>query len=114
MMNMRFGSPQADLMPGARNAVETCLAVQPGEHVALIADEASSAVAASIAAALEERHAAFTGFLLEDFGPRPMRAAPEDVLKALETDDVGILCVQPQQGELCVPRSSSEIGRAHL
>jgi aminopeptidase len=102
MMNMRFGSPQTELMPGARNAVETCLAVQPGEHVALIADEASSAVAASIAAALEERHAAFTGFLLEDFGPRPMRAAPEDLLKALETDDVGILCVQPRQGELCV------------
>jgi aminopeptidase len=102
MMNMRFGSPQTELMPGARNAVETCLAVQPGEHVALIADEASSAVAASIAAALKERHAAFTGFLLEDFGPRPMRAAPEDVLKALETDDVGILCVQPRQGELCV------------
>ncbi len=101
MMNMRFGSPQTELMPGARNAVETCLAVQPGEHVALIADEASSAVAASIAAALEERHAAFTGLLLEDFGPRPMRAAPEDVLKALETDDVGILCVQPQQDELC-------------
>ena len=89
-----------ELMPGARNAVETCLAVQPGEHVALIADEASSAVAASIAAALEERHAAFTGMLLEDFGPRPMRAAPEDVLQALETGDVGILCMQPQQGEL--------------
>jgi leucyl aminopeptidase (aminopeptidase T) len=89
-------------MPGARNAVEMCLAVQPGEHVALIADEASSAVAASIAAALEERHAEFTGLLLEDLGPRPMRAAPEDVLKALETDDVGILCVQPRQGELCV------------
>jgi aminopeptidase len=101
-MNMRFGSPQTELMPGARNAVETCLAVQPGEHVALIADEASSAVAASIAAALEERHAEFTGLLLEDFGPRPMCAAPEDVLKALETDDVGILCVQPRQGELSV------------
>jgi aminopeptidase len=102
---MRFGSPQPELMPGARNAVETCLAVQPGERVALIADEASSAVAASIAAALEERHAAFTGLLLEDFGPRPMRAAPEDVLKALETDDVGILCVQPQQGELSMRMS---------
>jgi len=100
MMNMRFGSPQPELMPGARNAVETCLAVQPGERVALIADKASSAVAASIASALEERHAAFTGLLLEDFGPRPMRAAPDEVLKALETDDVGILCVQPQQGEL--------------
>src|SRR5260370_5361119 len=100
MMNMRFGSPQTELMPGARNAVETCLAVQPGEHVALIADEASSAVAASIAAALEERHAAFTGFLLEDFGPRPMRAAPEDVLQALENDEVGILCVPPQPGDM--------------
>jgi aminopeptidase len=102
MVNMRFGLPQAELMPGARNAVETCLAVQPGEHVALIADEASSPVAASIAAALEERHAAFSGFLLEDFGPRPMRTVPVDVLHALETDDVGILCVQPQEGELSV------------
>jgi aminopeptidase len=100
IVSMRFRSPQPELMPGARNAVETCLAVQPGERVALIADEASCAVAASIAAALEERHAAFTGLLLEDFGPRPMRAAPEDVLRALETGDVGILCMQPQQGEL--------------
>ena len=41
-------------MPGAHNAVETCLAVRPGEHVALIADKASRAVAASIAAALED------------------------------------------------------------
>jgi aminopeptidase len=101
-MNMRFGPPQTELMPGARNAVETCLAVQPGEHVALIADEASAPVAASIAAALGERHAAFSEFLLEDFGRRPMRAVPVDVLHALEIDDVGILCMQPQQGELSV------------
>jgi hypothetical protein len=32
-------------MPGAKNAVETCLGVRPGEHVALIADEASRSVA---------------------------------------------------------------------
>jgi hypothetical protein len=30
-------------MPGARNAVETCLNVKPSEHVALISDEASRA-----------------------------------------------------------------------
>ncbi len=87
-------------MPGARNAVETCLGVKPGEHVALIADEASRAVAASIAAALEDRHACYTGFLLEDFGPRPMRAAPDEVLKALGTADVGVMCMTPQPGEL--------------
>jgi aminopeptidase len=96
---MNFGSPQPDLMPGARNAVETCLAVQPHEHVALIADEASRAVAASLAAALTGRSAAVTGLLLEDFG-RPLRAAPAPVLDALQSADVGILCVNPQPGEL--------------
>jgi leucyl aminopeptidase (aminopeptidase T) len=71
-----------------------------GERVALIADEASRSVAASIAAALDERQAPYTGMLLEDFGPRPMRAAPSPVLEALETADVGVMCMTPQLGEL--------------
>ncbi len=87
-------------MPGAKNAVETCLNVRPGEHVALIADDASRAVAASIASALAARHAICTPLLLEDFGPRPMTAAPPAVLSALETADVGIMCMTPQLGEL--------------
>src|SRR5499427_5029221 len=97
---MPFGPVQEELMPGAKNAVETCLAVRPEEHVALIADRASATVAASLAAALRERKAAFTGLLLEDFGPRPMRGAPKPLLDALETADVGILCMNPQPGEL--------------
>src|SRR5229473_2722698 len=97
---MTFGSPAAELMPGARNAVETCLGVKPGEHVALIADEASRAVAASIAAALKEREARCTGLLLEELGPRPMAAAPAEVLSALETANAGVLCMTPQPGEL--------------
>jgi leucyl aminopeptidase (aminopeptidase T) len=80
--------------------VDTCLGVRRGEHVALIADEASRAVAASIAAALDDRQAPYTGLLLEDFGPRPMRTAPVDVLNALETADVGVMCMTPQPGEL--------------
>src|SRR6202795_3126439 len=97
---MKFGTPQPELMLGARNAVETCLGVRPGEHVALIADEASRACAASIAAALDDRRAPYTGLLLEDFGARPMVIAPEEVLDALETTDVGVLCMTPQPGEL--------------
>jgi len=89
-------------MPGARNAVETCLAVQRGEHVALIADETSCPVAASLAAALEDVHAYQTGLLLENLGPRPMTKAPEAILEALETADVGILCMTPQPGELAM------------
>src|SRR5690348_12970611 len=97
---MDFGAFNPELMPGARNAVETCLGVRPGEQVALIADEASRAVAASISAALDERKARCTGLLLEDLGPRPMSAAPTEVLRALETADVGVLCMTPQPGEL--------------
>jgi aminopeptidase len=97
---MNFGSPRSELMPGARNAVETCLGVQRGEHVALIADEASRAVAASIAAAVEKQQARLTGLLLEDLGPRPMAAAPLAVLSTLEIADVGVLCMRPQPGEL--------------
>jgi aminopeptidase len=97
---MNFGTPRAELMPGAHNAVETCLSVRPGEHVALIADEASRAVAAGIAVALDDRGAVYTGLLLEDFGPRPMTAAPPAVLQVLETADVGVMCMAPQPGEL--------------
>ncbi len=87
-------------MPGARNAVETCLGVRPKEHVALIADEVSLPVAASLATALVERRAGYTGLLLEELSPRPMATAPAEVLQALETADVGILCMTPQPGEL--------------
>src|SRR5215469_13369125 len=97
---MNFGAPHPELMPGARNAVETCLSVRSGENVALIADESSRAVAASIAAAVDQREARLRGLLLEEFGPRPMPAAPAEVLEALETADVGILCMAPQPGEL--------------
>src|SRR4030081_207235 len=97
---MSFGPASPDLLPGAKNAVETCLSIKPGEHVALIADEPSRAVAASLAAAIENVHAAFTSLLLEDFAPRPIKSAPAPVLDALETADVGILCMNPQPGEL--------------
>lgn len=97
---MYFGLPEPELMPGARNAVETCLSVRPGEQVALIADEASRSVAASIAAAIEDRHANYTGLLLESFGPRPMTEAPAAVLQSLETADAGVMCMTPQAGEL--------------
>ena len=75
--------------------------VKPGEHVALIADEASRSVAASLAAALvHARHAPYTGLLLEDFGPRPMRRPLVPVLEALGTVDVGVMRMTPQPGEL--------------
>jgi leucyl aminopeptidase (aminopeptidase T) len=97
---MNFGPAEPDLMPGARNAVRTCLGVVPGERVALVADLASAAVAASLAQALAERGAASRCIAIEEVAARPLTSAPPEVLDALETADVGILCVQPREGEL--------------
>jgi aminopeptidase len=97
---MRFGTPEPDLMPGARNAVETCLAVQPGERVALIADEVSGPVAASLEHALADRGALAECLLIEAVAARPLTSAPPAILEALARADAGILCVQPQEGEL--------------
>ena len=85
---------------GARNAIDTCLAILPDERVALIADLPSKAVAASLAVALAERNAICEGFLLEDLAPRPLGRAPQLVLDALGRADAGILCMQPMTGEL--------------
>jgi leucyl aminopeptidase (aminopeptidase T) len=87
-------------MPGAKNAVDTCLDIQPGERVALIADEASREVAAAIESALADRGADTRPLLIEAVSVRPMPAAPPEILDALEHADAGILCVQPQEGEL--------------
>ena len=97
---MLFGPPSAELEPGARNAVDVCLDITPEDRVALVADEPSRAVAASLAAALDRLGAAWEGVLIEAVTARPMTAAPQAILDALERADAGILCVQPQQGEL--------------
>lgn len=95
-----FGPFSPELAPGARNAIEVCLAIQPRERVALIADEASGEVAASLAAALEAVGASFESILIERIAPRPLAKAPQEILDALERCDAGILCVHPLQGEL--------------
>jgi leucyl aminopeptidase (aminopeptidase T) len=95
-----FGTAPPDLMPGARNAVETCLAITPSDVVALIADEPSRQVAASLAEAVRHVGARCDAVLVEQLAARPLPHAPHEALAALERADAGILCVQPRQGEL--------------
>jgi leucyl aminopeptidase (aminopeptidase T) len=99
-MNCSFGPVLEELEPGARNAVDVCLAVRAGERVALIADESSAAVAASLAAAVDAAGATCEAVLLEAVSERPLPGAPGAVLEALERADAGVLCMQPRQGEL--------------
>ena len=95
-----FGPSSAGLAPGARNAIEVCLGIAPREQVALIADRPSSEVAASLAAALDGVGARTRSILIEAVAARPLASVPLQIVDALEHADAGILCVQPQEGEL--------------
>jgi aminopeptidase len=100
MSLMYYGKPEPDLIQGARNAIDVCLNVQTGERIALIADEGSRAVAASLEQAIRERDAEPVCLLIESVATRPLLAAPAEVVDALNEADAGILCIQPQEGEL--------------
>jgi len=97
---LQIATVNRELLAGARNAVETCLAVTAGENVALVFDEPSREVATGLAFALDQQHARWTGYRMEDYAPRPLNSAPKEVLAGLEAADAGILCFQPLPGEL--------------
>jgi aminopeptidase len=89
-----------ELTPGARNAVQVCLRIQPREKVTVITDEATKEIAASIVHELEALGAPYRAWVLEDLAPRPLVNLPQDVLDDLETSQVSIFAVQAQANEL--------------
>jgi aminopeptidase len=97
---MEFGAFDPRLRQGAANAVNTCLAVRPGETVALIVDEACREIGASLASAVTEAGGRVVGYLIEELCARPMTEAPAGIVRGLEQCDVGVLCMHPRQGEL--------------
>ena len=97
---MPFGPFDLDLRPGASNAVNTCLAVRPGERVTIVVDEACREIGASLADAVSAAGGTCTGYVIEDLAERPITAPPPAVAEGLSTCDVGILAMHPRQGEL--------------
>jgi len=89
-----------EFTPGARNAVNVCLRVQPHEKVCVITDQATAEIAASIIHDLQVLGARFQAWLLEDVAPRPLTGMPQDILQDLETSQVSIFAVQAQANEL--------------
>ena len=60
--------------PGAFNAVNVCLRIQPSEQVCLITDEATIEIAAAIARELEKIGATYHAWVLEKLAKRPLPA----------------------------------------
>ena len=89
-----------ELTPGARNAVNTCLRIEPSEKVTLITDTVSEEIAAALASELTAKGCAWNAFRLEDYADRPLTGMPDEVLADMETSNVSIFAVVAQQGEL--------------
>jgi aminopeptidase len=94
------GAIDAELAPGARNAIQICLRLQPQERVTIITDEATSEIAAALQAEVEEVGSEHAVFVLENYARRPLTAMPEIILDDLARSQVSIFCAQTQPGEL--------------
>ena len=89
-----------EFLPGAFNAVHTCLRIQPAEKVTLITDYACLEIAASLAHELTAIGCPFHTFVLEDLAPRPLSGLPAAIAKDMESSDVSIFAVTVQTNEL--------------
>jgi aminopeptidase len=100
VLELKCATVDPELMPGAHNAVDRCLRVQPGEKVTLITDEACFEIGAALARALEERGHQFNAWVLEELAPRPLAEMPQAILDDMETSSVSIYAVKVQLNEL--------------
>jgi aminopeptidase len=89
-----------ELTPGARNAVNVCLRIQPGEKVTVVTDEATREIAASLVHEVESVGATYRAWVLEELAPRPLGDLPSEIVDDLETSQVSIFAVQAQANEL--------------
>jgi aminopeptidase len=89
-----------ELTPGARNAVNVCLRIQPSEKVTVITDDATREIAASLVRELETVGAPYQAWILEELAPRPLNDLPREIVDDLESSQVSIFAVLAQANEL--------------
>ncbi|CAN5590152.1 aminopeptidase [soil metagenome] len=90
----------AELIPGARNAIRDCLRLKPEERITIITDEETADIAAALESEVEQIGATSAVFILEHYAPRPLTGMPPEILDDLATSQVSIFCAQTQRGEL--------------
>lgn len=95
-------SVNQDLLPGARVAVEQCLAVDADDRVFIMTDEETRAIGEALAAAVRDRGATVDVRLLEEFGTRPFTDVPSALLETLRAYEptATFFAAQGQPGEV--------------
>lgn len=109
---MNIDAVDPELVPGARNAVQTCLAVTSDDRVVLVTDRATLEISSSIYRELEQTKADVRCFVLEEHDERPLDTIPPSILRALEKATVSLMVVQPLPGELKARTAVMDLVRA--
>ena len=102
-----------ELIPGARNAVEVCLRLQPRERVTMITDAATREIAAALQSEIERIGSEYSLFVLEHHARRPLKFMPEPILEDLACSQVSIFAAQTQPGELDSRREMTAVVNHH-
>jgi aminopeptidase len=90
----------SELKPGAVNAIQICLNVQPHERVAVITDRETREIADALVEEIEAVGAAQSLFVLEDEAPRPLKDLPARIAADMELSQVSIFAARVQANEL--------------
>jgi aminopeptidase len=99
----------AELTPGARNAIRVCLQLKPEERITIITDEATRDIAAALQAEVEEVGSEQAVFVLENYASRPLKNMPRIILDDLAQSQVSIFAAQIQTGELGARMQMSDV-----
>ena len=103
----------AELAPGARNALRVCLRLQPDERITIITDEATRDIAAALQTEVEEIGSEHAVLVLENYDSRPLKKMPREILDDLATSQVSIFAAQSQPGELGSRRDMTAVVDRH-
>jgi aminopeptidase len=104
---------EPELIPGARNAIDVCLRVQPNERVTVITDMVTRDIAAALQQEIERVGSEYSLFLLEHHARRPLKFMPETILEDLASSQVSIFAAQTQPGELGSRRQMTTVVNNH-
>ncbi len=92
----------AELLPGAHNAVVTCLAIRKGDRVFIISDHETEEIGQALLEESRGAGAAADMVMLEDFGQRPFTSMPVGLDQALRVANptATFFAAQGQPGEV--------------
>lgn len=92
------------LYEGAKNAVEVCMSVKPGEHVLIVTDKGTIVVGNALRRAAEKVTPYVEMYVLEDYGTRPMTSLPKEIESAIPKANVTFWAAESRKGELVTLR----------